>query len=78
MLNLNGKLLVGPVSVPAEAAAHFASNYYQMYDIMSSTVHGKQLALYLFNITGKHLSILHLIQRKCLLRDLCGDYIIIL
>lgn len=34
----------GPISVPAEAAAHFASNYYQMYDITSSTAHGKQLA----------------------------------
>jgi len=48
MLNLNEEhcyTYVGPVSVPAEVV-HFASNYYQMCNIMSSAVHGKQLALY--------------------------------
>lgn len=39
-------LHVGPISVPAEGAVHFASDYYQMYDITISVVREKQVALY--------------------------------
>lgn len=43
-------LHVGPVSVPAEAVAHFVGNYYQMYDIMSSA-HAWEATCFVFNIT---------------------------
>lgn len=50
MLKLNEEHVVmsrsGLISVLAEAVAHFASDYYQMYDMMSSLpCMGNQLAL---------------------------------